>query len=330
MRGHEFADLRAFATIVEQGNFSRAAVKLRMTPSALSQTIRGLEARLGVQLLNRTTRSTSMTEAGSRLLAAFKPAMEQMEAALHDVGSLRATPAGTVRLYLPRLASASLIEPVLGRFHAAYPDIVIEMTIDDAIVDIVEAGYDVGITLGELLEKDMIAVRLGDDIRQVAVASPDYIARHGRPQTPADLHAHRCINWRKPGSGKLYNWEFQADGRWFAMVVDGPLIVSHRDVALKAAAQGVGIAFTYWSDEWLRPLIENGALVPLLEDFSPPFPGWFLYYPRQRYTAPAVRALIDFLREVTAPDTKPASAKRVARPGKQGKTNQSKTTARRR
>ncbi len=314
MRGHEYADLRAFATVAEQGNFSRAAVKLRVTPSALSQTIRDLEERLGVRLLNRTTRSMALTEAGTRLLAGFKPAMEQMEAAVHDVGNLRATPAGTVRMHLPRLASASLIEPMLGRFHQAYPDVVLELAIDDAVIDIVEAGFDVGITLGELLEKDIVALKLGGDIHQVAVASPDYIARHGRPETPADLHRHRCINWRKPGSGKLYNWEFQADGRWFAVAVDGPLIVSHRDVALRAAAQGVGIAFAYWSDEWLRPLIDAGKLVPLLEAFSPPFPGWFLYYPKQRYTPPAVRALVDFLRH-TATAERADGRKAVRRRG---------------
>ncbi|MDE1150611.1 MAG: LysR family transcriptional regulator [Azospirillaceae bacterium] len=296
MRGHEFADLRAFAMIAEHGNFSRAAAQLRVTPSALSQTIRDLEERLGVSLFHRTTRSTALTEAGARLLAGFKPAMDQMQAAVEDVSSLRATPAGTVRLHLPRLAAASLVEPVLGRFHAAYPDIILELAINDAVVDIVGAGFDVGITLGELLDQDMVAVKLGPDLHQVAVASPDYIARHGRPQVPADLHGHRCINWRKPGSGKLYNWEFQTDGRWFSVAVEGPLVVSHRDTALQAAAQGVGIAFAYWSDRWMRPLIDQGALVPLLQEFSPPFPGWFLYYPKQRYTPPAVRALADFLR----------------------------------
>lgn len=282
--------------IAEHGNFSRAAAQLRVTPSALSQTIRDLEERLGVSLFHRTTRSTALTEAGARLLAGFKPAMDQMQAAVEDVSSLRATPAGTVRLHLPRLAAASLVEPVLGRFHAAYPDIILELAINDAVVDIVGAGFDVGITLGELLDQDMVAVKLGPDLHQVAVASPDYIARHGRPQVPADLHGHRCINWRKPGSGKLYNWEFQTDGRWFSVAVEGPLVVSHRDTALQAAAQGVGIAFAYWSDRWMRPLIDQGALVPLLQEFSPPFPGWFLYYPKQRYTPPAVRALADFLR----------------------------------
>jgi DNA-binding transcriptional LysR family regulator len=302
MRGNEFADLRAFAAIAELGNFARAAAQLRISPSTLSQTIRELEDRLGVRLLNRTTRSTSLTDAGTRLLARFKPAMDEMQAAVSDVSNLSGAPSGTVRLNLPRLAATTLVEPHLGAFRDMYPDVVLELAIDDAVTDIVEAGFDVGITLGELLEKDMVAFRLGDNIRQVAVASPDYLARHGRPQTPADLHAHRCINWRKPGSGKLYNWEFETEGRWISVVVDGPLIVSHRDVALQAAAQGVGIAFAYWSDRWLRPLIEDGRLVPLLEEFSPPFPGWFLYYPKQRYAAPAIRALVDFLRRFAGKD----------------------------
>ena len=222
--------------------------------------------------------------------------MEEMEAAVGEVGGLRDTPSGTVRLRLPRLACATLVESVLGRFAEAYPDIRLELAIDDARTDIVAAGFDLGITLGELLEKDMVAVRLGADIHQVAVASPDYLARHGTPETPADLHAHRCINWRKPSSGKLYNWEFMKDGQWFAVAVDGPLTVSHRDVALAAAAQGVGIAFAYWSDRWLRPRIEAGELVPLLEAWSPPFPGWHLYYPRHATRTPAVRALVDFLK----------------------------------
>ncbi|MGQ9368829.1 LysR family transcriptional regulator [Azospirillum sp. ST 5-10] len=301
MRGHEFADLRAFAVIAEQGSFARAAAQLRISPSTLSQTIRELEARLGVRLLNRTTRSLSLTEAGTRLLARFRPAMEEMEAAVEDIASLRGTPAGTVRLHLPRPACAFLVEPLLGRFRERYPDVVLELAIDDAVTDIVKAGFDAGITLGELLDKDMIAVPLGGDLRQLAVASPDYLARHGRPATPADLHGHRCINWRKPGSGKLYNWEFQQDGRWIAVAVDGPLIVSHRDVALEAAAQGVGIAFAYWSDRWLRPLIEAGRLVPVLEEFSPVFPGWHLYYPKLRHTPAAVHALIDFLRRTVGP-----------------------------
>jgi len=302
MRGSEFADLRAFVAIIEEGNFSRAAARLRISPSTLSQTIRQLEARIGVQLLNRTTRSTAPTEAGKRLFDRFKPALGEMEAALGEVRNLQGAPSGTVRLVLPRLALASLVEPYLGDFYKKYPDITLELGINDAMIDIVGDGFDIGITLGELLEKDMIAVKLGPDLRQVAVASPDYLAQYGRPHIPADLLGHNCINWRKPGSNKIYNWEFNEDGRWFNVAVNGTLIVSHRDTALIAAAQGVGVAFAYWSSQWMQPLINAGKLVPLLESYSPDFPGWYLYYARQQHTPPAVRAVIDFLRMVNRGD----------------------------
>jgi DNA-binding transcriptional LysR family regulator len=299
MRGQEYADLRAFVTVADEMNFARAAARLQVSPSTLSQTIRLLEQRLGVRLFNRTTRSISLTEAGQRLLTRFKPAMQEMDAALLDVANVGDRVAGTVRLHLPRLASASLVEPLLGDFQTQYPEIVLDMTIDDAATNIVEAGFDVGIALGEQLEKDMVAVRIGDDIRQLAVASPDYLARHGCPEVPADLHAHRCINWRKPGDSGVYRWEFQQNGQRITVAVNGPLIVSHRDVALAAAAQGVGIAFAYWSARWARPLIEQRRLLPILEAFSPSFSGWHLYYPKQRYMPPAVRALVDFLRQGT-------------------------------
>jgi DNA-binding transcriptional LysR family regulator len=303
MRGNQYAELKAFVAVVAHGNFARAAAELGMSASALSQTIRELETQLGVRLLNRTTRSLSLTHAGARLHARFKPAMIEMEAALEDVAGLRDTPAGTLRVNMPSVAAAAYLKPVFGRFHQAYPDIVLDVTIDDRVIDIVAAGYDVGARLGEYLEADMVSVKLGGEQRQLAVASPDYVARHGRPQTPADLHAHRCINWRQPGSTGLYKWEFVKDGRWFAIAVNGPLVVSQRDMAVAAAVQGVGIAF--WAQELVRPLIDDGKLVPLLEEWCGTFPGWFLYYPKQRHTAPSVRAFVDFLRRLRAGDSRP-------------------------
>ncbi|HEX6537345.1 MAG TPA: LysR family transcriptional regulator [Gemmatimonadaceae bacterium] len=294
MRGSEYAALRAFAAVVAHGSFARAAAELGITASTLSQTIRELEAQLGVRLLNRTTRSVSLTDAGRRLHARFEPAMREMEAAVRDAISLRDAPAGLLRVHMPSVAAAAYLEPVLGRFHEAYPDIVLDVTVDDAVTDIVAAGYDVGARLGEFLEGDMVAVKLGGAQRQLAVASADYIARHGRPETPADLLRHRCINWRRPGSAGVYKWEFQKDGRWFGIAVDGPLVVSHRDLAIAAAVQGVGIAF--WAEELVRPLIDEGKLVPLLEEWCGTFPGWFLCYPKQRFTPPSVRAFVDFLR----------------------------------
>jgi DNA-binding transcriptional LysR family regulator len=296
MRGSEYAELRAFVTVVANGSFARASEELGMSASTLSQTIRALEARLGVRLLNRTTRSVSLTDAGERLHARFKPAMLEMEAAVEDVVSSRDTPAGRLRVHMPSVAAAAYLEPVLGPFHATYPDIVLDVTIDDSVTDIVRVGYDVGARLGEFLEADMVAVKLGGEQRQLAVASPDYIARHGRPETPADLLRHRCINWRQPGSTGVYKWEFLKDGEWFAVAVEGPLVVSHRAMAIAAAVQGVGIAF--WAEELVRPLIGAGKLVPLLEEWCGTFPGWFLYYPKQRYTPPSVRAFVDFLRRL--------------------------------
>jgi DNA-binding transcriptional LysR family regulator len=294
MRGSEFTELRAFVTVAEHGNFGRAASALRISPSTLSQIIRELEERLGVRLLNRTTRSVSITEAGQRLLSRFKPAMEEMQAAVADVRNLRDRPAGTVRLHTSRSAATAVVEPMLGRFFEAFPDVILDVTVDDAVVNIVEAGFDVGIRIGELLEEDMVAVRVGDDMRQLAVASPGYLARYGRPKTPADLHSHRCINWRWPGMSGLYNWEFAENGRWFSVAVNGPLIVSHRDTALQAALQDVGIAF--WGEYAVRRYIDSGELVPLLEEYSPTFPGWHLCYPKQRHTSAPVRAFVDFVR----------------------------------
>ena len=242
MRGSEYAELRAFVTVVAYGNFGRAAAELGISASTLSQTIRVLETRLGVRLLNRTTRSVSLTDAGRRLHARFRPAMIEMETALQDVADLRDTPAGTLRVHMPSVAAAAYLKPVLGRFHEAYPDIVLDVTIDDAVANIVEAGYDVGARLGEFLEADMVAVKLGGEQRQLVVASPDYVDRYGRPKAPADLLQHRCINWRRPGSAGSYKWEFLRDGQWFAVAVGGPLIVSDRNMAIAAAVQGVGIA----------------------------------------------------------------------------------------
>jgi DNA-binding transcriptional LysR family regulator len=299
MRGSEFAELRAFVTIAEQGNFARAAAHLRISPSTLSQTIRELEKRLGVRLLNRTTRSVSLTEAGQLLLSRFKPALEEMQEAVRDVQNLRDVPAGTVRLHAPRKAASVLITPHLGRLAKSHPDVVLDITIDDAVVDIVEAGFDVGIRLGELLEEDMIAIKLGGDIRMCAVASPEYVAKYGKPSEPSELHNHRCINWRWAGRQGIYSWEFFKDGHWTSVAVEGPLIVSCSDMAINAAVQGVGIAF--WAESVVRPLIAKGDLVPMLEEFSPYFPGWYLTYPRQRYMSGAVRAVVDFIRSNNMP-----------------------------
>jgi DNA-binding transcriptional LysR family regulator len=295
MRSSGTSDLRAFVAVAELGSFSRAAEQLGMAPSSLSQAIRNFEERLGIRLLQRTTRSVALTEAGQRLLLRVRPALEELDAALADVGQLRDRPAGIVRVRCLRHAYHRHVGPILAGFHAAFPEIRLDITIDDAVVDLVAGGYDVGFTLGEVIEKDMVAVRIGGDLWQIAVASPAYIERHGRPETPKDLHAHRCVRWRWPGNTAPYNWEFFRDGAWFEVEVDGPLIVSEQRLAIEAAVDGIGIAF--WVEDMLRPLIEQGRLVGLLEEWSAPFPGFYLCYPQQRQMAPALRAFIDFVKE---------------------------------
>jgi len=293
MRGTDFANLNAFAAVVEQGSFVRAAAHLGVTPSALSQTIRQVEERLGVRLLNRTTRSVAPTAVGERLYQRFRPSVEELEAAVAEAVSTRDRPAGMLRINAPRSAAIGLIAPRLGRFHRSNPDVVLDVMVDDRLTDIVAGRYDAGIRLGERLEKDMVAVRLTDEMEMMAVASPDYVARFGTPQTPHDLHAHACLNWRWPSDGSLYRWEFEEDGREFEVAVDGPLIANDVEVVLQAAIQGIGIAYT--SHEWIEGWLQEGILIRVLERFSPKFPGMYLYYPSRRQQPPALRAFIDCL-----------------------------------
>jgi Transcriptional regulator len=294
MRASGNTDLRAFVAVAEQGSFSKAAEQLGLSPSSLSQIIRTFEERLGVRLLHRTTRSVALTDAGERLLLRARPALAELDAALDDVGRLRARPAGVVRVRCLRAAFRTYVAPNLVVFREAYPDVTLDILVDDAVADLVASGFDVGFTLGEVIEKDMVAVRLGGDIRQIAVASPAYIARHGRPETPKDLLSHACIRWRWPGRTTPYNWEFFADGAWFEVDVKGPLVLSEQSMTIDAAVDGIGIAF--WMEHELRPLIAKGLLVPLLEDWSAPFPGFYICYPQQRQMAPALRAFIDFIK----------------------------------
>lgn len=294
MRGSDFAELKALATIVQEGSFSRAAARLRVSRSALSQTVKNLEERLGVLLLNRTTRSVAPTEAAERLLSRFLPALAEMEAAVADAQDLNQKPTGTIRIHAQRLASETFLEPIFAEFAERHPDVTLDVKIDDAVVDIVAGGFDVGIRLGELLDQDMVALPLGGELRQLAVASPSYVAKHGAPTTPKDLHAHRCIAFRWPGADAIYNWEFKKNAKWFSVAVKGPLVVSEQRVAVRAAVAGVGIAF--WVESEVRPLIDAGKLLALLEDWSPRFPGFFLYLPRQRHRSRALQAFVDHLR----------------------------------
>lgn len=289
----DLAGLRAFVAIAEARSFSRAADGLGVSPSALSQTLRGLEQRLGARLLDRTTRSVSLTEAGAALLAQASPALDALGRAVGEAQRSGGR-AGTLRIQSFRLAAELFVYPILGVLHRDHPDLVLDLTIDDAVSDPVAGGFDAAIRVGEVVERDMVAVRLGDELRQLAVASPAYLAENGSPEAPLDLLGHRCLRWRWPGHAAPYDWEFFGDGRWFTVRVDGPLIANSRDATIHAAVAGAGIAFA--TDVAVAPLIAQGLLVPLLERWSARFPGFTLCYPLQRHMRPALRVFIDVVR----------------------------------
>jgi DNA-binding transcriptional LysR family regulator len=294
MRGSEFAELKAFAAIVERSSFARAADHLGLSASALSQTIRQLETRLGTRLLNRTTRSVAPTAAGTRLYERIEPMMQELDAAVGEAVAATGRTAGTLRINAVSLAAAELIAPRLGRFHQAHPNVVLDIVIDDTLTDIVAGRFDAGIRVGERLEKDMVAVRLTPDVEMLALASPNYLTRYGEPKVPADLHHHRCINWRFPGSGGLYRWQFERRGKKIELSVDGPLIANLQEIAHEGALQGLGILYAHDSTQ-LRELIARGRLKRILAEWSATVPGLFLYYPNRRYPQPALRAFIDCL-----------------------------------
>ncbi len=294
MRGSEFAELKAFAAVVERASFARAADHLGLSPSALSQTIRHLEARLGARLLNRTTRSVAPTPAGSRLHERIAPVIREMEAAVAETVAATGRTAGTLRINTLGMAAKKIIAPRLGRFHLAHPDVILDIVIDDALSDIVAGRFDAGIRVGERLEKDMVAVRLTPDVKMLALASPGYLSRRGVPRTPADLHKHACINWRFPGSGRVYRWEFQKKDKRVEMAVEGPLISNHQDVVIEGALQGLGILYAY-DDDRVDAALARGQLKRVLADWSLTSPGLYLYYSNRRHAQPALRAFIDCL-----------------------------------
>jgi DNA-binding transcriptional LysR family regulator len=287
----DFGQLRAFIAVAEALNFSRAAEKLGVSSSALSQLVRSLEERVGVRLLHRTTRNVSLTDGGQQLFQRVKPAVEELGAALGQTSHLREQPIGLLRIHCFRTAADLYVRPILKSFHEAWPDVVLDITVDDEVVDLVAGRFDVAIRIGEVIEKDMIAMRLGPDLRQVAVAAPEYLARRGTPQHPRDLLSHACIGWRWPGHERPYKWEFQEDGQWFEVAVQGPIIANSKEFCLQAALDGLGIAFP--TEALSAPHIEAGRLVRLLEAWSAPFPGFFLCFPARRQMSPAMRVFID-------------------------------------
>jgi DNA-binding transcriptional LysR family regulator len=295
MRGTEFSEYEAFVAVVTTGSFVGGAHAVGVSASAMSQIIRRLERRLGVQLIRRTTRSISLTDAGERFFTRLRAAFSEFDAAASELDERRKTPAGTVRVIVPRVAYTDVIEPLLPAFHRSYPDVMLDIRIDERIANIVSDGYDVGVRLGEYLAKDTVAFPVGPRLRQIAVASPEYVARHGCPEHPHDLIHHTCINWRQSAQGPVYDWEFEKDGSRVTVSVRGPLILSDRDMAVRAARNGIGIAL--WVEHRLRPLIEAVELVPMLEDWSPGYPGFHAYYYRDQHMSPATRAFLDMLRK---------------------------------
>jgi DNA-binding transcriptional LysR family regulator len=293
MRSTDISDLMAFAAVAERRSFRRAAVDLGITASAISHRIRALEERLGIRVLNRTTRSVALTPAGERLLARLQPAFAGLEAAVEEVNDFRDSPAGTLRLNAPHVAIEVVLAPLLQPFLAAYPQISLEIAANDSLVDIVADGFDAGIRFGERLQRDMIAVNIGPHQRDAAIASPLYFERHPKPNTPYDLRDHACIRYRFP-SGIPYAWEFEKNGEAVEIEVDGPLTLDSQRASIRAALDGIGIAYTF--ESLVMPLIEQGRLVRVLEDWCPVYPGLFLYYTSRKQMPAALRAFIDFVR----------------------------------
>jgi DNA-binding transcriptional LysR family regulator len=285
--------LAGFLAVAEKKSFTSAAKRLGVSPSAMSHAIRSLEERLGVRLLSRTTRSVTPTEAGEQLLARLRPALTEVGQALDELSGLRDKPAGRIRLLLPRFAMDSVLAPKLGQFARDYPEVTLDVTTDDSRMDLVAGGFDAGIHLGEYIQKDMIAVRVGRDHQPVIVGSPAYFESHPKPKSPRDVLQHQCINF-KHGSAGVYRWEFQRGKKSLSVAVHGPLIVDDVTLVLSAAVDGVGLAFL--SRHQVQSQLDNGALVRVLEPWCQPYPGFFLYYPSRRQQPPALAALINLLR----------------------------------
>jgi len=287
-------DLLAFLAVARERSFTRAAAKLGVSQSALSHTIKGLEARLDLRLLTRTTRSVSPTEAGERLLVTVGHHFEEIEAGLEALSELREKPAGSIRITASDHAADTILLPKLATLLREYPDIKVEITVDNGLTDIVTQRYDVGVRLGEQVAKDMIAVRIGPDMQMAVVGAPSYFAKRSPPAKPQDLTDHNCINLRLPTRGGLYAWEFEKGTRQLKVRVDGQLIFNSTAQTGNAALAGLGLA--YVPEDLVRPHLAKGRLRRVLEDWCPPFSGYHLYYPSRRQSSAAFVLLVDALR----------------------------------
>lgn len=289
-----YDDLAAFVHVANEQSFTRAAAKLGVSQSALSQTIRGLEERLGLRLLTRTTRSVSPTEAGERLLQTLAPRLEEITAELGALTALRDTPAGLIRITAGEHAAVSVLQPPLPDFLRKHPDVNIEIIVDYGLTDIVAERFDAGVRLGEQVAKDMVAVRIGPDMRMAVVGSPAYFADRKPPIEPQDLTAHNCINMRLPTYGGLFAWEFEKQGREVNVRVDGQLVYNNLALRINSALDGQGLA--YVPEDQVLGLVGSGRLIRVLEDWCEPFTGYHLYYPSRRHSSPALAALVAALR----------------------------------
>jgi len=294
MQDNHFSKLSAFVAVAEHRHFAKAAAQLRVSPSSLTNAIRSLEEHLGVRLLNRTTRSVSMTAAGERLLHHLQPAMAAINDALDAMNDFRDTPRGTLRLSILRATAVSIIAPLVPAFLSQYPDIALEIITDDSDADIVNEGIDAGIRPGEWIQKDMVAVRIFEEFRMVTVASPEYLAKYPTISMPEDLHSHNCIQRRWTKDGVIHPWEFESNGRRTQVVVGGSLVVNDTCLVLKAAINGIGIGNL--PEPLAVAAIAEGKLVPLLEDCAPRMSGLFLYYSSRRQVPAPLKAFIDFMR----------------------------------
>lgn len=293
MNRPDLSALQLFATLARHLNFRRAAVELGMSAPALSERVRDLEDRLGTRLFNRTTRSVALTEAGRQLLDRVAPALSEIGAAISQVGGLGRSLSGTLRINGPSPAVQFRLAPLVIAFMARYPEIRIEIVIDEAFIDVVAGGFDAGVRYGESIDQDMIAVSLGGPQRYRLVGSPDYFARHGKPQSPEDLAGHRCFSHLFP-RGNVLRWEFEKDGRTLQFVPDDHLLTNDGVTRLAAVRAGLGLTVTF--EEYLEADLEAGRLVAVLEEWCPYFPGPFLYYPSRRLMPPALRAFVDFVK----------------------------------
>jgi DNA-binding transcriptional LysR family regulator len=289
---NDLGELSAFAIVAEERSFTRAAVRLGVSQSALSHSIRGLERRLGLQLLARTTRSVSPTAAGTALLGDLAPALERIERAVAETRKQRESPAGRIRLIIPRTATQMVIVPKLAQFARTYPEIVLEVTSSNDPVDLVAGEYDAGVQLGEFIQRDMIAVRVTREMRLAVVGSPQYFKSHSVPRKPQDLKDHSCIGFRF--SNRLYRWEFEKGRKAVTVSPEGPASFDDPDLVIQAVLKGVGIGTAM--EETLRGMISEGRLIQVLRDWCPTFQGYFLYYPSRRNQPAALSALIDTLR----------------------------------